>query len=87
MPVGFKLDGPTKGKVIELLQRADDEISKSSASNTEIAQAKALIGAALILTEAPETEAELIWGILQKLSIFIALSQGIEGLLKLFKVI
>jgi len=87
MPVGFKLDDQTKGQVIKLLRRADSEISAASVSNREVAQAKALITAALILTEAPEPESEIVWGLLQKLSVFVTLSQGIEGLLKLFKVI
>ena len=87
MPVGFKFDEQTKAQVIKLLRRADNEISAVTINNRDVAQAKALITAALILTEAPEPETEIIWGLLQKMSVFITLSQGIEGLLKLFKVI
>jgi hypothetical protein len=87
MPAGFKLDDKTKAQVIKLLHRADNEISTVSGSNREVAQAKALITAALVLTEAPEPESEIVWGLLQKLSVFVTLSQGVEGLIKFFKAI
>jgi len=85
MPVGFKLDAKTKAQVVSLLYRAEREISAATVNNREASQAKALVAAALILTEAPEPESEIVWGLLQKLSVFVTLSQGIEGLIKLFK--
>jgi hypothetical protein len=78
-------DEAVKAKVVSLLHKARDELTDGLLSNREIAQARAFLSAALVLTDTPDPSTDLIWELIQRASAIAGLVGALFGLTQLFR--
>ncbi|MFZ2980231.1 MAG: hypothetical protein WA085_04300, partial [Sphingobium sp.] len=85
IPANFKLDSVRKEDLAILLREADRRLAIEPAGNGwEITQARAYIQSALVLTEAPDPQADLIFANLERASAIAGLTQFFTALVAFF---
>ena len=80
----YELTEPKRAELIDLLVRAEDELSRASIENSTKAQVYSYIVAARALAEAPEPQADLIWEIVSRANQVAGIASLFVSILTLF---